>query len=955
MKIQRGGTCYDQGDDDTKEIENLAKRSLTDFQKSTSLDAINTVILLLQEALVLGPGTPLRQYAALSMLSNGLYARFHHSYKISDLDNAISSQKNAVKYCIQKDWQQSNIFQQLSIMFTARFDFTGNILDLERAFSQSVDVKGTENSSISLHRQPLELQAPERSLSFKNLANALMTQVNQGGLRGDLDEVILLCRQALELQASPHPNRFVFINDFANALWMRFQQRGQKDDLDEAISLYKQNFKLFPPSYHNRSDFNLSSALWIRFQQRGQQDDLDEVTSLHRQALELQATPHSNGFALPNDFINVLYIQFIEGNQKSNLDGVILLCKQVLLAPHNPNIYSALSNLVGVLWIRFEQENQQDDLDEIILFCRKALELQTLSYSNQFDNITNLANALLIRFKQRGWKGDLDEVVLLHRQVFKLQGPSFIPKSIYLDSFGIALATQFGHIDQQLDEAILLHRQALDLQAPFNYNRSHFINNLAVTLGIRSEQKGQQDDLHEAISLHRQALELQAAPHPSRYSTLNNLALALSSRFQQEAQQSDLDEAISLHKAALELQPLSHPHRSDSLDKLANLLMGADSLTNNDPSHLAYAMSLFSEAIQCPSQSPSQHFKIAKRWAYYADLHQHSSAIEAYDAALFILPQLAAFSLDIQSRQKALTAGSDGLARRAAKCAIRERRLDKAVEYLDTGRAIFWSQLVQLRSPVDQLYDLSPELADRLHNIAIALEHGSHRDTFSETLDNQKKISLEEEAFKLACLNKEWSKSIDEVRRLNGFEDFLQPSCLSSLQAAVAESLVVLLISNDDDSHCLIVTSKSVDCIALSTLSVAKLHNLIYLIQAAASQSKIWHSSIENFSHNTGTFPPAIQETLRNWLSLEEERGVRYASQICSDDIFRFVLKTIWDEVVKPVIDFLGLQVSLRTADIHQIYLQNFRNQRILLCCSGAQLACFLFFPSMQLVAMITG
>jgi hypothetical protein len=106
------------------------------------------------------------------------------------------------------------------------------------------------------------------------------------------------------------------------------------------------------------------------------------------------------------------------------------------------------------------------------------------------------------------------------------------------------------------------------------------------------------------------------------------------------------------------------------------------------------------QPCKCLSKSPSQHFHIAQRWAYYADLYQHPSAIEAYDAALLILPQLAALSLDIQSRHKALTAGSDGLARRAARCAIREGHLDKAVEYLDTGRAVFWSQLACLRSPL---------------------------------------------------------------------------------------------------------------------------------------------------------------------------------------------------------------------------------------------------------------
>ena len=51
-----------------------------------------------------------------------------------------------------------------------------------------------------------------------------------------------------------------------------------------------------------------------------------------------------------------------------------------------------------------------------------------------------------------------------------------------------------------------------------------------------------------------------------------------------------------------------------------------------------------------------------------------------------------------------MTAGSDGLARDAARCAIRSGCLKKAIELLEVGRSIFWSQVLSLRSPFDQLY-----------------------------------------------------------------------------------------------------------------------------------------------------------------------------------------------------------------------------------------------------------
>ncbi|KDR80467.1 hypothetical protein GALMADRAFT_1201610 [Galerina marginata CBS 339.88] len=1078
------GTFYDQDDGDTEDMLHRAKTSLTDFKKSTSLDGIRTIISLLEESLAFGPGTHPAQITTLITLADGLYARFHHSNQISDLDKAISSLQNAVEHCIQKERRRpKDTIHRIAIMFAARFDFTGDILDLQRAFSQCVVVNVTEtkstqadlsiliyaqeiykqfeksgnmddlNTAVTLYRLGM-MELPGGSdnyaMAVNNLAAALRTRFKQGGQRDDLDEAISLHRQALELFIPPHPNRSSYLNNLASALKTRFEQGGRRDDLDEAISLHRQALELCPPPHRNRSSTldnlasvlvtrfehgsqqgdideaillhrealelfppshpsrssslnNLASALSSRFEQGGRRGDLDEAIFFNRQALELRATPHPLQFDSLNNLASALRTRFGQGGQESDLDEAVSLHKQALrlLPPSHPLQSISLSNLANALLTRFQQGNQQGDLAEAVSLHRQALKLRSPPNPNRSSSLNNLADALLTQFEQGGHLGDLDEAVLLHREAIELFPPPHPNRSISLINLAAVLSTRFEQAGQRsdLDDAISFQRQALELRATTHPLRSNVLNNLATTLLRRFEQADQRDDLDEAILLHRQAVELFPPPHPSRSSSLSNLAAVLKTRFERGGQRSDLDEAIllnrqalelrvpphplrsnslsnlasalraqfveggqlevldeaiSLHRQALELFPPPHPLRSGSLINLANglskrfkqvgqqgdldeaiflnrqalelqspphpdlssshrflgiLLMSAYQVTN-DPSHLTHAMSSFSAAMQCLSKSPSQHFRVAQTWAYYADLYHHRSAIEAYDAVLYILPQLAALSLDIKSRHEALTARSDGLARKAARCAIREGFLDKAVEYLDTGRAVFWSQLVHLRSPIDQLHSCAPELANRLRNIASVLEHGSHRDTFSDTLDNRKKMTLEEETSRLARLDKEWSKIIDEVRALDGFEDFLQPRTLSSLQEAAAESPVVHLISNDDSSHCLIVTSTDIHCIVFSTLSVARLRDLVCLIQAAASQSKIWRSSLQEFSQNAGAFSPAIQKTLRNWVGLEEKRGMRYEGQISSDDIFRSVLKTIWDEVVKPVVDFLDLQKS---------------------------------------------
>jgi hypothetical protein len=66
-----------------------------------------------------------------------------------------------------------------------------------------------------------------------------MARFRQSGQSEDLDEGILLHREALGLQSPPHPNQPISLNNLVSLLRTRFKQSGQREDLDEAISLHR--------------------------------------------------------------------------------------------------------------------------------------------------------------------------------------------------------------------------------------------------------------------------------------------------------------------------------------------------------------------------------------------------------------------------------------------------------------------------------------------------------------------------------------------------------------------------------------------------------------------------------------------------------------------------------------------------------------------------------------------
>jgi hypothetical protein len=144
--------------------------------------------------------------------------------------------------------------------------------------------------------------------------------------------------------------------------------------------------------------------------------------------------------------------------------------------------------------------------------------------------------------------------------------------------------------------------------------------------------------------------------------------------------------------------------------------------------YLDNAVSAFRVAVTCQSASASMRFTAAQLWTLLAHNMGHDTALEAYQHAIELLPRLAVLSLDLQARQQVLASGIEGLARRAAACAIQCGLPDKAAGFLEDGRNVFWSQALQLRTPLDKVNRVAPELARKLENISRALEQGAFRD-----------------------------------------------------------------------------------------------------------------------------------------------------------------------------------------------------------------------------------
>jgi hypothetical protein len=213
------------------------------------------------------------------------------------------------------------------------------------------------------------------------------------------------------------------------------------------------------------------------------------------------------------------------------------------------------------------------------------------------------------------------------------------------------------------------------------------------------------------------------------------------------------------------------------------------------------------------------------------------------------------------------------------------------------------------------LHDAAPELEAKLRRISIALEQGSLRDVLKSPSDAPQKVMLmEQEASHLRRLNDDWLATLEEVRCLDTFGDFLRPSRIFSLQNAAVNGPIVVLNASKTRCDALILKSTGVHYVPFPNLDFVEVSVLVKLIRYAITQDSrdtFFHES--NPAHIEGLVQqmPFISDTLR-LLRLPLERHVKRVSDISEyrNDIFRYVLGVLWEAVVKPVIQSLDLKVN---------------------------------------------
>ncbi|CEL51549.1 hypothetical protein RSOLAG1IB_00084 [Rhizoctonia solani AG-1 IB] len=292
---------------------------------------------------------------------------------------------------------------------------------------------------------------------------------------------------------------------------------------------------------------------------------------------------------------------------------------------------------------------------------------------------------------------------------------------------------------------------------------------------------------------------------------------------------------------------------------------------------------------ECASQllngPPRDVFMHALHWATLASEHSYPCSIEAFRAAIDLLPHFIWLGSTTAQRYHDISSAKN-LAVGAVSAAILSSEHTLALEWLEYARCVVWSQSLMLRSPLNTLQSLYPELAaalqtvsDRLHLVSSEGFTSQGTDHSSITIENRLRLS------------RDYSALLSRIRALSGFEDFLRPKKGDAFARAARHGPVVVI--NCHGQH----------CAALVILP---------------NQASVGHVPLPNVTEADAR---KAQTDMRSSLQRKHirERGVRIMGQQDPNDCFAGVLAALWYNIVKPVLDYLGYTTNVPAESLPHI------------------------------------
>ncbi|HLX51467.1 MAG TPA: CHAT domain-containing protein [Streptosporangiaceae bacterium] len=723
---------------------------------------------------------------------------------------------------------------------------------------------------------PLRTMVPEsaQELDMLNVAAlnaqaaALMTHFENTGNADLLRRGIAAWQQGLDgLRCDQQAPRAGILINLSGALIRRAEITRNMEEADEAAAAAREAVRITPHAHelHGRALAHLGIALQTRYELFGDNADLTEAITAGRAATGPEYQASAGRCKSLANLANTLRISFQATGRLADLDDAVALNREALAIASPDETLVIQSNLSGVLLLRFEETLEEDDIEDAEYLSRLVVKATPAGRPERAGRLYNLGQALLTRAVLRVKPGDVTKIVQIAREAVTAASSDHHDKATYQNNLVAALRFR------------VVTASALGTLTP-----------------------GQRDsDLAEMIETARASVELTPEGHPDRASYLNNLGIVL--RMRERPQ--DLDEAVTAAQEAVDATPEEHYNWCPHMTNLGNALEARFRRTREIADFTA-AISAWANAARSETGASQDRLAAAIAWGRLAAAEKDAAnAADGFGYGVSLLPLVAWRGLERGAQEENL-ARWQGIASDAAAWAIRNQEPERAIELLEHGRSVLWTQQLDLRTETNRLAARAPELHKAIEDTRRALDStGRHRDLFSGGASSGPTPAQRRR------LTERWDLLVAQARRLPGFADFLAPVPFRKLRQAAVDGPVAIVNTSSYGSEVLVINGKSVLVIPLPAVNhnevVDRAKAMLAVLGRVATRSA--HADVDE----------------------QIARAAKLLTDV--DDMLADVLAWLWTAVACPLLKALQITERLGSTD-----RDTSRARRLWWCPAGA-------------------
>ncbi|KAH9047494.1 CHAT domain-containing protein [Lactarius deliciosus] len=709
-------------------------------------------------------------------------ARYKLSQQKEDLDKSILHHTEAILLPpVSRDGHPLNIVKLL-------FSLASALLRRSEKFEQPEDVKYSIEYLRYLRGLPLDPFDLSKHTVTTLLIQALGVQVNleAGDGTQDMNEMVDLCREFLGPNISAEFPAAAFM-PLGLAVMDEFNRGRSVQSLDKVVECLRDAARLCPPGSESHPVlYALAATSGIRFLGTHSNEDYEEGMALLERILD------------PNQ----------PGECPDSIRGAALF------------LASGLAFIRSLIF-------KNPEYSEIAISRLRAF-LNSSPISALARRITTrvLARQNRERFRDYNLAESLEEANSYTSQLVDLSSSQSleesgeIPREIRRLLFE-SDAVQESYSMERMSEEIQHLEELLSNTPPGTPHHTGFLRDLEERYKSKYYHTNDISDIEQSIKYSRLSLDATHFHDQWRAIPLASLRSVLLLAFEKTSKIKYLDESITVGYDTLELKSARGLHFR-AIQTLVSSLLTRGGLLRSREDGLE-AIRLMSMAVDDQYVGETDRFQLSCEWAILARFIGHPTTLTAYKTAMSLVQRSLSFAPTVSIQHTHLVAmgkNCQTMPLEYASFQIKLGQFEEAVEILEQGRALLWSEMRGLRTPMVRLIDEDPPLAKKFAEINQELEALTTSITPSgrpEMEDGVAEGSDGTDPFgRLVVMRhklvEERDRLISQIRGRPGLERFMMTPSFSALRSAASRGPVIVINHCRWSSDILIIFHNSLPC-----------------------------------------------------------------------------------------------------------------------------------------------